>query len=88
MFNRIIIDRLRLWASSSRHKPLVLLGARQVGKTTAVKLFGNPPLTPQNNTQLTPIEVKSGVSGTLKSRHSFIDGAEKIILVFDCMLER
>ena len=40
LFHRKIIDRLRRWAMQSKHKPLVLRGARQVGKTTAIKLFG------------------------------------------------
>jgi predicted AAA+ superfamily ATPase len=39
MFNREIITSLRAWASAPEHKPLVLRGARQVGKTTAVQLF-------------------------------------------------
>lgn len=39
MFARIAIDYLRQWANKEEHKPLVLRGARQVGKTTLVKLF-------------------------------------------------
>lgn len=30
---RLIIDDLRAWKNDSKHKPLILLGARQVGKT-------------------------------------------------------
>src|SRR3990167_9786783 len=40
LFYRKIIGRLREWAAQPKHKPLILRGARQVGKTTAVKLFG------------------------------------------------
>ena len=39
MFNRDIIQELSRWAKRSNRKPLVLRGARQVGKTTAVKMF-------------------------------------------------
>lgn len=39
MFTRNILSRLELWANSSGRKPLVLRGARQVGKTVAVELF-------------------------------------------------
>jgi len=39
MFNRDIIQELRRWAERSNRKSLVLRGARQVGKTTAVEMF-------------------------------------------------
>ena len=39
MYNRTIIDKLRSWAQERDRKPLVLRGARQVGKTTAVEIF-------------------------------------------------
>lgn len=39
MYPRKIINDLNKWAVSSTRKPLVLRGARQVGKTTAVKMF-------------------------------------------------
>lgn len=39
MFKRFVDDALKKWADSSGHKPLVLRGARQVGKTTLVKRF-------------------------------------------------
>ena len=39
MFYRTIINELRKWAAKPDRRPLVLRGARQVGKTTAVKLF-------------------------------------------------
>ena len=39
MFERIAIQYLRQWAKKEDRKPLVLRGARQVGKTTLVKLF-------------------------------------------------
>lgn len=39
MFNRKIIDLLTKWKNNPHRKPLILRGARQVGKTTAVNLF-------------------------------------------------
>ena len=40
MYSRQIITQLRAWKERSNRKPLVLRGARQVGKTTLVKEFG------------------------------------------------
>lgn len=40
MFQRDIITELRHWAKKKNRKPLVLRGARQVGKTSAVNEFG------------------------------------------------
>jgi len=39
MFTRDIIGELRKWAVKDRRKPLVIRGARQVGKTTAIEMF-------------------------------------------------
>ena len=40
MFKRQIISELQQWAKSPYRKSLVLRGARQVGKTTAMRMFG------------------------------------------------
>jgi len=39
MFQRTILDRLKKWALQTHAKPLVLRGARQVGKTTVIDIF-------------------------------------------------
>lgn len=39
MFNRDILRELRKWAAKPNRKPLVIRGARQVGKTTAIEMF-------------------------------------------------
>ncbi len=39
MYKRQIDERLLGWAQNPHHKPLILRGARQVGKTTAVRNF-------------------------------------------------
>ena len=41
MFKRTILDKLDLWSRQEDHKPLVLRGARQVGKTTAVESWAS-----------------------------------------------
>ncbi|KKB45263.1 hypothetical protein HMPREF1212_05218 [Parabacteroides sp. HGS0025] len=40
MFKRDILTNLEEWATDSHRKPLILRGARQVGKTTVVNEFG------------------------------------------------
>ncbi len=40
MFRRSIEEKLKQWAEKDNRKPLVLRGARQVGKTTIVNKFG------------------------------------------------
>jgi hypothetical protein len=39
MFSRDILKEFQKWAAKNDRKPLVLRGARQVGKTTAVEIF-------------------------------------------------
>ena len=39
MFHRSIIDKLLDWSANPDRRPLILRGARQVGKTTAVNMF-------------------------------------------------
>jgi uncharacterized protein len=39
MFRRNILDELEKWKISPFRKPLILRGARQVGKTTAIQMF-------------------------------------------------
>lgn len=41
MFKRKILSNLEAWKQDERHKPLILRGARQVGKTTIVNEFGS-----------------------------------------------
>jgi len=41
MFNRSILKDLRGWKEKQNRKPLILRGARQVGKTTVVQMFAH-----------------------------------------------
>ena len=40
MFERDILASLKQWKNDTHRKPLVLRGARQVGKTTLINEFG------------------------------------------------
>lgn len=40
MFNRKVLKDMEAWKADVHHKPLILRGARQVGKTTVVNEFG------------------------------------------------
>lgn len=40
MYKRLLINQLRSWRDRNPHKPLVIRGARQVGKSTLVREFG------------------------------------------------
>jgi len=41
MFNRDILNEFRNWAKKRNRKPLVIRGARQVGKTSVVQMFSS-----------------------------------------------
>jgi len=45
MFDRIIEKELVSWKVNTYRKPLVLRGARQVGKTSSIRKFGQENLT-------------------------------------------
>lgn len=49
--HRIQLDYLKKWASSDYRKPIIIRGARQVGKSTLVKLFAE-----ENNFKLRTID--------------------------------
>ena len=38
--NRLIDSELMIWKSAKKHKPLLLRGARQIGKSSSVREFG------------------------------------------------
>ncbi len=41
MFYRKVLDYLNSWKNRTKRRPLIIRGARQVGKTTAVNMFGS-----------------------------------------------
>ncbi len=88
MINRTIIKNLREWAKEKDRKPLILRGARQVGKTTVVREFAKDfdqyielDFVIPFGDMLIPVEVKSGASGSLRSLHQFMDRAPHDIAV-------
>lgn len=60
MFQRKIVSYLNDWKNKPRRKPLILRGARQVGKTSAVLLFGE-----QNFSDLLHINLEKYEEGRL-----------------------
>ena len=56
MIQRLLIEQLRQWAQKDGRKPLVLRGARQVGKTTIVGQFAKYiPINQHKFTKYIPI---------------------------------
>ena len=39
MFKRDVLLEFKKWSERNNRKPLILMGARQIGKTTAVEMF-------------------------------------------------
>ncbi|MBI4646786.1 MAG: AAA family ATPase [Bacteroidia bacterium] len=39
MYSRKLLDKLLIWRDNPVRKPLIIRGARQVGKTTLIKMF-------------------------------------------------
>jgi predicted AAA+ superfamily ATPase len=75
-FNRKIIPYLSEWLRKSQRKPLVLRGARQVGKTKAVELF-----TKRENLDLIEINLEKTEHRRLFQHELTISEFEKIINV-------
>jgi len=86
MYRHAIKD-LERWHGRARRKPLVIRGARQVGKTTLVRLFAERffywarekrgsaaevDYVISQGREIIPVEVKAGKTGTLKSLHLFL----------------
>ena len=65
-YKRKIDEELERWASSNERKPLLLRGARQVGKTSAVK---HTPSHQQKNHE----PVKQGLTPRAKCQPFFIN---------------
>ncbi len=59
MFSRKIIPYLKKWKNKTNRKPLILEGARQVGKTSAVLMFGEKHFKNVININLEKLEYKT-----------------------------
>ncbi len=75
-FNRRIIKYLELWRNKKERKPLIVRGARQVGKTSAILLFAKKYF--QN---LVYINLEKAEHGRLFNQDLSLDEFKKIINV-------
>src|SRR3989338_2588301 len=76
-FNRKIIGYLKQWKEKKNRKPLIVRGARQVGKTSAILLFAKKHFDYIVNINLEKTEHKR-----LFSRESTREEFEKIITTY------
>jgi len=77
MFKRKIISYLQEWKNKKERKPLILRGARQVGKTSALLLFGE-----QNFEQTIHINLEKPEHNRLFSEKLTLNELEKTINVY------
>ena len=75
---RQIDKELEAWKCSVEHKPLLVRGARQVGKSSAIRHLG------ESFSYF--LEVKSGLRGSMASLYVFMD-KEQIKYAIRCSLE-
>lgn len=68
MFQRKSIQNLKLWYSAKKRKPLILRGARQVGKSSLVHLFAK-----ENNLNVIEINFESKIIESLSKEIIEID---------------
>jgi len=64
MFNRAIIKELEAWKNKEDRKPLMMLGARQVGKTSVLKRFGKEQF---DNCAYFSLDEEKGVSDIFRT---------------------
>ena len=72
MFQRKIISHLEKWSQKADRKPLVIRGARQVGKTTVINSFGQRfkqyiYLNLEIRTDLEPFRINADIEGLVQS---------------------
>jgi len=90
-FERSILNDLQSWSKRNNRKPLILRGARQVGKTTAVHLFAKEfdhfiSLTlelPDDREFFTRFDKLEDSVSALFFRHNIPKSAERILLFID-----
>ena len=90
---RLIEKQLKLWLDDSSRKPLILKGARQVGKTFTLKKFGQENFTKshyfnfEEDSSLSSIFEKDLKSDRILKELSFVSGKDidisKDLIIFD-----
>lgn len=74
-FRRDIYTRLSAWAEATEHKPIVLCGARQVGKTHVLKVLGRDKFESFSYVNLFDGGAKAALTG-VDSVHMLLDSME------------
>lgn len=74
-FRRDIYTRLSAWAEATEHKPIVLCGARQVGKTHVLKVLGRDKFESFSYVNLFDGGAKAALTG-VASVHMLLDSME------------
>ena len=77
MFNRNIETELKKWKTSSIRKPLIIRGARQVGKTSVVRKFGT-----ENFSQIIEINLEKKDQFSIFNKANSVEDFLKRISVF------
>ena len=78
MFERRIINALKRWKDKPDRKPLMMLGARQVGKTSALKRFGKECF---ENVVYVSLDEEEGVRSIFKSTKNPLQIVEQLALL-------
>lgn len=74
-FRRDIYTKLSAWAEATEHKPIVLCGARQVGKTHVLKVLGRDKFESFSYVNLFDGGAKAALTG-VDSVHMLLDSME------------
>ena len=89
---RLLISKLKEWKNSKNRKPLIIEGARQVGKTWLLKEFGNEEfenyvyINCDNNPQIEDIFIDYDIQRIIRNISAFANSkivAGKTLIIFD-----
>lgn len=84
MFERSIIEQLKQWKDKPDRKPMMMLGARQVGKTFALKQFGREEF---ERCAYFSLDEESGVSDIFRRTNNPVRIVEQLSFLCDTSIE-
>lgn len=84
MFDRTIIEQLRRWKDKPDRKPLMMLGARQVGKTFILKQFGKEEF---EHCVYFSLDEENGVADIFRRTNNPVRIAEQLSFLCDTPIE-
>lgn len=84
MFNRKIIEELKVWKEKADRKPLMMLGARQVGKTSVLKRFGEECF---EHCAYFSLDEEEGVCDILRTTKNPVQIIEQLSFLSDAPIE-